>query len=280
MTAPYLINKFPTRLLQNLCPYQILYDYTPPYSHLKVFGCLCYTSTLKRGRDKFKPRAVPCVFIGHPYGKKAYKLYNSETKQILVSRYVVFHELDFPFAHSKSPPSLFASSVSSSDPLNTHSDPPPHPFPHTSQPLLTDTSGQHHSAPPKLHQPPQIQPPPQLPPTIPAPELRRSTRLSKQPSHLNDFVCNNVFLITILTPPYHVKTHSLLLVPHLECFVAPHFPQQVSNYYTMFHNYMCLLLMRRQLYCLLGRMQWQRSSLPEMQMIFGRWFHYHLVKSL
>lgn len=34
------------------------------YEHLKVFGCLCFVSTLNKGRHKSHRRAQKCVFIG------------------------------------------------------------------------------------------------------------------------------------------------------------------------------------------------------------------------
>ncbi|XP_070029759.1 uncharacterized protein [Nicotiana sylvestris] len=78
-------------------PYEVLYNKLPTYSNLRAFGCLCYSTVPKPHRDKLQPRAIPCVFLGYPFGKKAYKLYDLKNKSCFVSRDVVFHEHIFPF---------------------------------------------------------------------------------------------------------------------------------------------------------------------------------------
>ncbi|XP_070041320.1 uncharacterized protein [Nicotiana tomentosiformis] len=68
-----------------------------------------YKVTDARESDKLDPRATPCVFIGYPFGKKGYKLYNLSIKTVFVSRDV------------SDPSSLPCSILSSPD---TPSDPP------------------------------------------------------------------------------------------------------------------------------------------------------------
>ncbi|XP_019261720.1 PREDICTED: uncharacterized protein LOC109239589 [Nicotiana attenuata] len=118
LTATYIINRLPSRLLQNKSPYELLFGKTPSYSHLRTFGRLCFATVPIPQRDKLKPRVIPCVFLGYPFAKKGYKLYNLQSKQYFVSRDVIFHKQLFPFSSdfslpivSKSPLSTTSSSV-------------------------------------------------------------------------------------------------------------------------------------------------------------------------
>lgn len=97
-TAAHLINMTPTPLLGNKSPYEVLFDKQPDYSNLRVFGSLCYAHNKPRVKDKFKERSRKSVFIGYPYGKKGWRLYDLKTREVFVSRDVHFCEDTFPFA--------------------------------------------------------------------------------------------------------------------------------------------------------------------------------------
>ena len=99
LTAAYLINRTPSPLLQNITPYEKLLDHSPSYGHLRIFGCLCFVSTLSRDGTKFDVRAKPCMFIGYPFGTKGYKVYELATKTCFVSIDVVVKETIFLFKH-------------------------------------------------------------------------------------------------------------------------------------------------------------------------------------
>ena len=101
-TAVYLINRLPSKHLNNKTPYEMLFKQPPSYCHIRIFGCLYFISTLSHNRHKFVPRARKCVFLGNPHGIKGYKVLDLESNSIHVSRDVVFYETIFPFASTSS----------------------------------------------------------------------------------------------------------------------------------------------------------------------------------
>ncbi|CAN1181640.1 Retrovirus-related Pol polyprotein from transposon TNT 1-94 [Linum perenne] len=98
--AVYLLNRLPTPLLSNLSPYQQLYNKPPDYNTLRVFGCLCYASSLDRHRTKFDSRARQGIYLGVVAGIKGYKIFDLQSQSVFVSRDVQFHENKFPFTAS------------------------------------------------------------------------------------------------------------------------------------------------------------------------------------
>lgn len=98
LAASHLINRTPSHVLQNKTPYEILFNTLPNFDDLRVFGSLCYAHNQRAKTDKFASRSRKCVFVGYPFGKKGWRLFDLENKSFFVSRDVKFIENHFPFA--------------------------------------------------------------------------------------------------------------------------------------------------------------------------------------
>ncbi|GAA0154731.1 hypothetical protein LIER_37951 [Lithospermum erythrorhizon] len=94
----YLINRLPSPSLNNQTPYYLLFNLSPDYSMIKVFGCLCYPHLTKQLTSKYFPRSLPCIFLGVSLTHKGFRCYNPEAKRVLVSRHVTFFENVFPYS--------------------------------------------------------------------------------------------------------------------------------------------------------------------------------------
>ncbi|GJW99595.1 putative RNA-directed DNA polymerase [Tanacetum coccineum] len=97
MTAAYIINRLPSKTIDNKTPFEILYEQKPKYEHMKVFGCLAYFRNTDTKGDKFEWRGKPGVFLGYLPGTKGYKIYDMVHNKIVVSRDVRFVENNFPY---------------------------------------------------------------------------------------------------------------------------------------------------------------------------------------
>ncbi|CAM6082590.1 unnamed protein product [Calypogeia fissa] len=63
------------------------------YSRLRVFGCEAYVLHTPVGRTKLDPRSRKCIFLGYDKSVKGYRLWDPETKKLVISRDVSFNEL-------------------------------------------------------------------------------------------------------------------------------------------------------------------------------------------
>ncbi|KAK2459095.1 putative mitochondrial protein [Trifolium repens] len=200
--AVFLINRVTTSLLDNKSPHQLLYDSIPDISLYKVFGCLCFASTLDSHRSKLDSRARKCVFLGYKTGFKGSILYDLHTKEVFISRNVTFYEHILPY-HVQSP-SMTSSWTYTTPPTNSTLNPA---TPNattlipTSQPNPTiipnsDSLSQITETEPDLIITPNHDPLTQSvtsqPPNIPCHVQRQSTRSKQPPSHLKDYICSSI----------------------------------------------------------------------------------------
>lgn len=148
-------------------------------------------------------KARRCVFLGYPFGQKAYKLYDLTTKKIFTSRGVVFHESIFPFITNSNEPANITPDgppvpiavphipIAPSQPVLV---PVPSPVTNSSSPSETDNHNNLSAVAPAVEQPidsPTVEP---IPPPTSQPPLRKSTRTKQPPAYLQDYVCSAVAL--------------------------------------------------------------------------------------
>lgn len=99
----YLLNILPGKTINFESPLKMLYQKYPSYSHLRVFGCLCYPIIPSTTIHKLQPRSTPCVFLGYPSNHRGYKCLELSSNKIIICRHVLFGETTFPYAKIHTP---------------------------------------------------------------------------------------------------------------------------------------------------------------------------------
>nr|KYP73851.1 Retrovirus-related Pol polyprotein from transposon TNT 1-94 [Cajanus cajan] len=97
LTATYLINRLPTRILNGISPIESLLSFVPSCPLIsslpsRVFGCTFFVHSHHPNRSKLDPKALKCVFIGYPSNKKGYKCYHPQSRRVFITMDVTFHE--------------------------------------------------------------------------------------------------------------------------------------------------------------------------------------------
>jgi histone deacetylase 1/2 len=98
LTATFLINLLPTKVLNFLTPTEKLLNVTPNYDSLRIFGCACWPNLRPYNKRKLAFRSKQCVFLGYSALHKGVKCLDVSTGRVYISRDVVFDENFFPFA--------------------------------------------------------------------------------------------------------------------------------------------------------------------------------------
>ena len=92
LSACYLINRLPSRVIGNLSPMENLFQTNPDYTSLRTFGCACWPNMRPYNTHKLAFRSQQCVFVGYSIRHKGYKCLHLPTARVYISRDVTFDE--------------------------------------------------------------------------------------------------------------------------------------------------------------------------------------------
>ena len=258
----YLLNRIPTKLLQNKSSYEILYGHAPDLSKLKVFGCLSYASTLPVNRHTFDPRANKCAFLGYKSGMKGYILVDVHNSEILVSRNVKFFDLEFPF-HSLSLNPLPNTHIyidsncdlSGKLPADTEATIQNTPFSEDIfvNDIVTNDIEHLNNDVEDVHSLP----------------LRKSQRVSKTPSHLQDYICHS-----IAYPMTNYVCYSNLAPQHQVYALSISHDVEPSTFHQASQDSRWLTAMQTKIEALNANHTWEFVKLPSNGVAIGsKWVY-------
>lgn len=77
------MNRLHTAAFGNKSPYELLFKRQATLHYLRMFGCLCFATTVPKG-DKFEERARPAALIGYSELQKGYILLDLKTNKLFV----------------------------------------------------------------------------------------------------------------------------------------------------------------------------------------------------
>lgn len=83
-TVMYILNKCPTKALENKTLFKALCGKKPGIKHLKVFGGMCYCHIPGLLRQKLDEASIKRIFVGLWETEKGYMIYNLTTMKIFL----------------------------------------------------------------------------------------------------------------------------------------------------------------------------------------------------
>nr|UBX54621.1 transposon Pol polyprotein [Lupinus angustifolius] len=91
-TVVYIMNRCPTKAIEGKSPIEAWSGRKPSAKHLRVFGSICYIHVPKEKRHKLEDKTIRGIFLGYSTQSKGYRIYNLETKKLIISRDVEVDE--------------------------------------------------------------------------------------------------------------------------------------------------------------------------------------------
>jgi hypothetical protein len=98
LTATYLINRIPSKVIQYHTPLDRIYQVQPNYSFLCTFGCTCWPNLGPYNQRKLEFISKECTFLGYSNIHKGFKCLDISTGRVYISQDVTFDENIFPFS--------------------------------------------------------------------------------------------------------------------------------------------------------------------------------------
>ena len=92
-TVVYVLNRCPTKSLDNVTPFEAWHKKKPNVSHLRTFGCVAHVKQNGSGINKLSDRSSKMLFIGYESGTKGYRFNNPASNKLVISRDVIFDEM-------------------------------------------------------------------------------------------------------------------------------------------------------------------------------------------
>lgn len=85
-TVAYIRNRIPLKRLDGRTPYEAFTGNKPDISHLHVLGSTAYVLIDKQHRKKLDSKSKRMVLVGYEPGSRAYRLWETGTRRVVVSR--------------------------------------------------------------------------------------------------------------------------------------------------------------------------------------------------
>ncbi|KAJ9563615.1 hypothetical protein OSB04_008775 [Centaurea solstitialis] len=230
LSAVHTFNLLPSTTIQYKTPFEVLFGFFPTYSHLRVFGCLCYPNTSPTSAHKLAPRSSACVYLGPSTDHRGYRCLDLITQKVIISRHVNFDETHFPFPDFQPHPSSedydafdVDDSLPSLSPMVDTSSPPSAAGPSASspQPSPAESSGTTSSSPASSAEPSQ---PPAPAATSGHPMTTRSRTGSLKPKQIFNLS------VTSDISPIPRSTAQAMCDPHWRAAMDAEMAAILSNY--------------------------------------------------
>jgi hypothetical protein len=100
LTATFLINLLPSKVIDLQSPAEYLLHITPNYDALRIFGYACWPNLRPYNKRKLAFHSQQCIFLGYSPMHKGVKCLDVSIGRVYISRDVVFDENVFPFQAS------------------------------------------------------------------------------------------------------------------------------------------------------------------------------------